>query len=361
MSAYSRQSTDRWISGVARDSQRRMVFHLQSLSGQLSMGTFSDLAPMLKVPGSQLKRVVTAELREFKPTSTKAYLRGIGHTHLCADGQEAYSLETKLGAVVVPAQVLIIAMFGGNALTRPYLLSPLGLHMAMLSFPHGRGMQLVETPLNPIRGADDREYAKRKLQWALHYPSAAASWGSIYARAAGGRVGLRLPRAAARLKITGVTDGETLYATAATLVALTATEEPMEFALGRVPREFIFHEGLNREFPSGRSAGPPASTFEPYRRATSGGPLTDAQWSRVEPLVSVALAPSNPNFPGQPLRFPLRYLFDILSFKFGLPVPWSKVNYPRSHVRAAKYVYLKLVHQGVWDAVTAALDRSGRR
>lgn len=361
MSAYSRLSTDRWVSGVARDGQRRIVLQLESLSGQPSMGTLSDLAPILKVSGAHMKRVVTAELSHFEPTHPRSYLKGIGHSHLSVEGQEVYALTTNLGAVVVPAQLLIVAMFGTNALTRPYLLSPLGMHMAMQSFPHGRGVQLVETPMNPIRGADDREYARKKLQWALNYPSAAASWGSLYARAASGRVGLRLPRAEARLKVTGVTDGESLYATAVSLVALTATEEPMEFARGKVPREFVFHEGLNREFPSGRSVGPPASTYAPFRRATSGDALTDAQWRRVEPLVRDALAPSNPNFPGQPLRFPLRYLFDILSFKFGLPVPWSKVAYPRGHVRAAKYVYLKLMQLGRWDAVAASIEPAGRR
>lgn len=359
MSAYSRLSTTKWIAGVLRGQGNRVALRLQHLDGGTSVGTFSDLAPMLKVADGRLKRVLTVQMSEFEVGSVRDYLGGIGLPSLDAGGQQVYVVETHLGPVWVPAQLMILAMFGTNALTRPYLMSPLGLHMAMRSFEHRQGMRLVETPMNPRRGADDREYGRRKLEWALHYPSAVAAWASIFAHAAHGRVAITLPNAVARLKLTGCSRGSDMFATGLSLVTVTPTEQPLEFARGRVPTDFVFHDGLRRDFSGTTRAGPPAARSEALMTASRGQPLTDAQWARLEPRVRRALQPSNPNFPGQPLRFPLRYLLDVLSLKFGTPLAWRKVPYPRAHVRAAKYVYLKLLRLGCWDEILKRLAGAG--
>jgi hypothetical protein len=353
--AYQAQSSRSWVVGATLGPDKRLRMLLQQLDGKVVPGTFANLAPQFKVAARRMKRVLVADLQDFEAASTEQYLAGIGRPDLESGGQACYQLTTRLGTVWVPAQLLAVALFATNAFTRSYLLHPLGLHMGMRTYLGGNRLLYRPTPLNPIRSDDDRKYAKRKFEWALNYPSAVAAWASIYASMAKGRLELALPAVQARMKLTGCQVQNNLFVTGLSVVSLSATEEPFEFARGLVAKKFILHNGLKRDFSTQTKSGPPASTFDAFVRATGGKPLTSAQWRAIEPLVEEGRYPTHGQHEGRRAVYPLRQLFDLLSVKFGTPVPWSKLDCTNAQMRAAKYIYLRLIERGYWEKVTAAV------
>lgn len=342
-----------WIAGTDRNDCGQLCVKAQELDGSWELKGLESLRPDLYVTGT-VRRTVLLPLHDLQPGDTRQYLDGLGFDALDAGSQPVYELGTEPGRLVIPAQLLVLAVLGANSQLRKVLLRPWGPSFLMSAFaaPGSAQLSVIRTPNQMLNLQFLYSTIVSRLEWVLSYPSATAAWGSVYRYALDGRFDMRMPRALATVSVLARLVKGRLLVTQMQLEALTPAEEPHPFAVIGAKREFLFHKRAP-QCATHRKAATPAcdESFASYARTVT--PLTDEQWSDVEPGILGALQSKGGTGSGAPRAHSLRALVDVIRLKLDTAVPWSKVPADRMLAQGARVLLSKLKRNGVWDTVNA--------
>jgi hypothetical protein len=344
-----------WIAGTDRNDCGQLCVKAQELDGSWALKGLESVRPDLPVPGT-VRRKVRVPLHDLWPGATRQYLDDLGLGALDASGQPVYEVQTDAGRLVIPAQLLVLAVLGANIQFRKVLLRPWGPRFLMSAFaaPGSGPLSIVPTPNRMLQLQFQYLTLVSRLEWVLSYPSATAAWGSVYRHALDGRFDLSMPRAFATVSLLARPVQGRLLVTQLQLEALTPAEEPHPFAAAGAKREFLFDKRAHQRTTHG-SAAAPRSDESLASCAGTVEPLTDRQWGRIEPVIQGSLRPSGAELAGAPRAHSLRALVDVILLKLGNSVPWAKVHADERLAQGARVLLAKLKRRGDWDGVVTAL------
>lgn len=313
----------------------------------------ADLAADLGFPEGR-RRKVSFSLHELQSCSTAEYLSDLGFPHLSPAGQPAYEVRCSLGTLVIPAQLLVLAILGTHRQLRQNLLAGHGpgLLATVLAGPHR--LDVLPTPKRMDTICAHMRPILRRLEWLQTYPSAQSAWGSVYRRALNGQFDMRMPVADVEGAVWVYPVAGRLLVTKLAVMKLLPREAPCEFAGTSARREFVFNEKVNRRPTRGTRGAP--TRDDDIASSRGPGPLTDAEWLRVEPALA---ATYSKRYPGNCRKYSLREITDVILHKVGTPYSWRKMPGEPELVVAAAGMFTKLKRKGAWEKVVATLTSSG--
>lgn len=339
-----------WITGVGR-GETGMVVELQRNDGtrtRAPLEKVDDIAQPL-VSGPLSRRHVNLDLTTMRPSSTSAYLRGLGLEALEPGDQVVYEAETEVGIVVIPVQLLIAALIASTRAAREILLGPWGPSHFMTTFSSGTALETTLTPNRSMRTpAHKIPNTVSRYEWMLSYPSGHKAWGSVYRRALDGQLDMTLPKAIIDVSIRARCVGTKLMVAQLMARRLLPLEEPFEFAKGLAAKEFVLLACPSRT----HRAAAPLVVEEGLQSRAMAGPLSDEQWKRIHHVLT-ASGPLQLHCSPQRLRM----IIDVILFKLGTPCSWKKMPPTMPGVAHAVKVLSRLRKAGVWGEVVKELTR----
>lgn len=230
-----------WIAAVGRNKGGKLELVAQSTEGEAQFVSIADLRGELPFKRTKSRRVAL-RFDEYRAFPTERYLAAVEASTLNSTGQRCYEFETDEGPVIVPGQLLIVALVGATTLMRAPLFSPQGPTALMTAFlDDTSGKVCVDsTPKRMRRFQADRLTAVCRMAWILQFPTAARAWSSVYGHAVEGKLDITLPAASATAIVRGVEVTGKLMVTGMELLTLQATEEPHEFAQDTVRHSHVW-------------------------------------------------------------------------------------------------------------------------
>ncbi|MDR8395184.1 transposase [Paraburkholderia sp. USG1] len=242
--------------------------------------------------------------------------------------------------LVVPAIVVLKALFRPNATVFDYLFRPSGLDMLLTPTVANGSMSVALLPRRMRQHVPVGETTFARLQWLYCFPSARAAFDSVYRNAASGVFGVKLPSAQADISVGGQLRGNRFFVSVLNISTCTPLELPFEWA-GEQPKQFR----LTRRR-TGEHLNPVLADVE-LLKGVAGWELSDAEWSRVEHL-----------FPGGSKLTTgsrARSLVGAILTKLGTGAGWSSANSKFGTTSAVSSFYRNCRRSGRWDEVVTTL------
>lgn len=312
-----------WISRVVRGTGGRLQVKVARDPNVEEVVDLAKIRGGLSVVG--IDRVkVTLSLKELNATNARHFLDQLGAAWASDAGQPVYEAPSVGVALQIPAQLLILALFGTHRDLRDRILTPLPpAALKSVLMPAKTGTALANT-----------------LDWISRDPSAAESWSSVYQNALRGRFDLTLPEASATLSARGrLHDGKLLV----TQLRLLCLEASLTTAVGPSGSPDRASHSFRRTMPlttDSRLDG----LSEPPR-------LSDNAWAELAPLVDSPRRDSR----GLVKSYDYRELVNVMLHKMALGVPWADMPGDRRVIRRASEVFPHLARVGVLDHAVALL------
>lgn len=247
-------------------------------------------------------------------------------------GHQFFEFESDGTHLIVPAILIVNALFGPIRTTIKYLLEPMGLdYLCVPTLDYEEpGVYFFDWKVKG--GRDDSAL----LSWAHCFPSARCAWDSVLQHASGGCVGINLPNAMLTGTCYGYQVANRVVVTRLLLAKLVATEAPYPFAALH-PTAFGC-TGHNTRM----------TVRIPDFMAT---PTTDLEWLTLSTLFKGAADSYRTTIPKRPI-------VDALLRKCASGESWRVVG-------AGCNVFLdqwlvRWRRSGLWDALTEQLTRLRR-
>lgn len=213
--------------------------------------------------------------------------------------------------LVIPAILVLKALFKPNATVFEYLFRPSGLDMLLAPKDANGSTSVVLLPQRIRQHVPLRDTTFERLQWLYCFPSARAAFNSVYRHAASGLVGVSLPKAEADIWLKGRLSGSKFFASGFNIRGCVPLEAPFDWA-GRQPQDFrlkcrVTSEQLN-----------PILVDSDIIEGPAGLQLSNEEWTNVEHLFP----------PGPRLRSgnQARAFVGAILTKLGTGVGWASVN-----------------------------------
>lgn len=275
--------------------------------------------PLAKLSGYGLPRYMTKEieltfnLQDLNPCSFEEYAYAWSFTEAADAQHAAWTLRAGGHRLVIPALAILRGLIGNNPDAFERLFMPQSLEDMCIPSAQGPSSTPANCHFVLPNVARLREEMARRLTWFYCFPSARASWASVYNLSRAGKLGLSLPDATitCRLDGHGLKGSKTnVYVTAVHIRELTANERPFEFALGTACKfEFL---GEKRARGTRREAPPefciPARNNEHQ--------LDDSEWRAV--VAHLTWLPSS--------YMPERRFLDAVLNRMGTNVLWCRLE-----------------------------------
>ena len=296
----------------------------------------------------------TTNFADWRRESADRFLTGLGYRPTATERHTVYSFRAGMVEFLVPALTLVRGLFPLRSEAFSWLFSPRSL--SLLCAPIERlGHWSVVT--NRVRrdGAGTQRPMTESLTWASLYPSANASWRSVYSAAMNGRMHIDLPAASVRVLPKGITRNGVVYVTELVVSALLAHEDPFSFA-DKAPSAFLWST-------MSESLGP---RLNDYRDSVSRHPFSEAlRMSDEEWLAIQALCMANKNNsdrPGRAARLNQRDLVDSFIVRAATGARWQEVAVGSLRPYSVEQSWKNWRVRGRLDLVLAAISamRGGR-
>ncbi|HSI49182.1 MAG TPA: transposase [Ideonella sp.] len=333
------------VTRLAKDGQRVLAIGIGSLEAR--NGYELDQLGLNGLPDpSDARRRAEASFNEWDSASIAEYAGAFGLAVPKGHAHAVWAFQYNRIRFVVPALVLMRALFRPNHHVLPMLFRPQSLEDACTYAgpgPHGH-----IALLGSFRGsyhARERTSIAEPLSWMYCFPSARAMWASAFGASQEGRLDLKLPQASARMVLHGRMHAQNFYATRLSFVSVTANEEPFEFASDH-SRTICFHvmdeamaSGFKRNKTQDKSIG--------LRDGEHA--LSDEEWQEVEPIV----VRGGPGFKHAP-----RAVVDAVLAKQCQGTSWTETTYPPGiqHTTAC-VAFCRWQKDGRWADVLRTLAR----
>lgn len=287
------------------------------------------------------KLSATTTFAHWKLGNAGAYLNEIGvSVETSAASHQIYTFDHNGLLIVIPAILVLKALFKPSATVFEYLFRPAGLDM-LVAPQQTNGSTSVALLHRKIRQhVPIAATSLGRLQWIYCFPSARAAFDSVYRHATQGTFGVRLPNADVEISVQGQLRQNVLIASRLSVTACSPLENPFDWA-GHQPEEFRLDackswEQLN-----------PVLTDPSILPGTAGWELSDFEWSGIEHFF-----PSGRRRVGGKRA---RDFMDAILMKLGTGVGWAKVNSNLGTTCAVSSFYQNLRQSGRWDKVVTAV------
>lgn len=337
-----------WATRIEVDG-RRLMARVATPHGASELVPLDALAAVGAPEEHSANRRVTTDMRCWSKADTATYLRAFDADANQNDRHEVFRIEHDDTVVLLPALVLMRAMF------RParYLLQTMFLPHALDSVCHlhtGRApASLVMTAHWASPGRASR-YAdvSSALLWMKCFPTAMTMAASVHEFAMRGAIGLQLPDAKCEMLVRGKLVDGVLHATQATIFEVCALEEPLPFASG-LSRRVVFHGKWSGQVNARKTRALPDNAIP--RHSDGSVAVSDEEWRRIEPVV-VSRGRH------RPVRLDQRQILNGVLTKLAYGIPWAKVPYSVGTWSNAFYAHRTWSSRGAFDRALNILKRT---
>lgn len=338
-----------WICGV---SYTTTGFCLRTIDGNQDehVRPVKELQSVLATNGklTKIRRNTSfADWRELSTEETNDLAKELGFPTGC-NGQTFYEFNVEGQRYIIPAGVLMCAMFRPFHGIAKYLFAPQGLDN--LCMPYGNCekpelMFFIGSRKATGMQVDKAEGILNSLSWMHCFPSARRMWSSSLENAHRGQLNVTLPLGAIQFTGSGqqVCDGAFLICEFRVQL-LTTTERPLEsFSLHTRTIEFerILHKAI---LPKPKYAGTKDSSI-PLRNGDWH--ITDSEWAELEPILIIR---SHKEDAENARRF-----LNILLKKLSQGMSWTDVEKETSCMPSCLSFMIRRKADGRWDKLIAIL------
>lgn len=330
-----------WIEGINRTSQGLTLQHLAP-TGHRTHEALAALGETLKL-GRTTRTKLISDCSTWKPWSPEAFweLAGIA-AHKPRDNHAVYRLEHEGRQFLVPASVLLSALIRPIKRVHRFLFKPQGLESFCVPLLDDEEVR-VGFLLPTYQVVDSAHHISAGIHatysWMYCFPSARKMWDSVYTYARGGHLNLTLPKARLTLSAHSVHVGAYELVTELVVLAITATEAPLEFAANH-PRDLACHESNNMDW---RKAHNPVSAIPSHDGDWS---LSDEEWATISAEIYLPRRE----------KYDTRQILDTILTKLGSGTAWRKLDYQGLNFPTVQTTYQRMVSDGRWTELTALLQ-----
>lgn len=296
----------------------------------------------------------TTNFADWRRESADRFLTGLGYRPTGTERHTVYSFRAGMVEFLVPALTLVRGLFPLPYEAFSWLFSPRSLDL-MCAPVERLGHWTVATAHVRRHGAGKQRSMTESLTWASLYPSANASWRSVYSGVTTGEMHIELPAASVRVLPKGITRNGVVYVTELLVNAVLAHESPFPFAAD-APNAFLWStlsESLGPKLNDYRDSLPAHPLSESLR-------MSDDEWLEIEPLCLNKR--KNPGRPGRPARLNPRDLVDSLIVRAATGARWQEVAVGSLRGYSIEQAWRNWGADGRLEPVLAALSalRGGR-
>lgn len=329
-----------WLQSVQRVNGK-LTGELILNSGETSLTELDSIWELELPVRTQSKLFTATRLAEWQTIDATEYLGEMGiTTDIAGNRHQIFSVNQNGLRLVIPAILMLKALFKPNATVFQYLFRPSGLDCLLAPVPKPGSMSVALLPTRIRQHMPIAERGLARLQWLYCFPTARKAFDSAYTNAARGVIGLVLPNIEARISVRGVLREGTLLVSMLTINSCRPMEAPFEWA-GTQPQEFALTS--NRPFAQLNPVLKNPNIVE----GAAGWGLSDDEWSQLEHLF--------PPGAGRITGDRTRVLIGAILFKLGTGVGWSTVNAQCGTTSAVSSYYQKCQNSGQWKIVEAIL------
>ena len=325
----------KWVKAVRRNSHGETEFETLDSNGNVQAATIEALgSPATAGMHNFRPRRLQVLMNEFERIDAQSFLQGINLPSSGTEIQCVFRASTPRGIVLVPAQVMLMALFGSSRSLRTAVLQVNDSARSVWSFDQSGKLTAL------------------RRQWIDQSPSAAAAWGSVYRSILDERLDMSLPHGVAAFSIHGRMVGQTLHATQMDLLEFEPSDSPSEAAHHPPQEVFVFHQRARLRENEGKHD---VRAHGLLSQAARNG-LSDGQVEAVRAL----LASCDPNAP--PFcksTAVLRRAADAVVYKLATGCQWMKLHEHHS-VNAGRRLCTVLASRGLWNGfvqLVANLER----
>jgi transposase len=284
----------------------------------------------LKLPPST-KAGVTAvtDFSDWKREPATEYLEMLGMNPGLAGGHDVFKIQRGRLELIVPALLVMKALFNPPTPLFPYLFMPAGLDLVCAPTWSEEGVDIRVLPYNVRNWLSESSNAL--LRWFYFYPSARNTWQSVYRYASRGVCSLDLPEARAKISVRGQTVDNKVLVSNLELIELDFLDHPNAWS-GNQPTSIQFFKGC-RDSQS-------VTRHNHLIPGLNGWELSDEEWEAVAHL-----------FPPHPQAVPRerrRAVLSAILSKLGTGVGWKAADWSAGTTTGSQVYYRRMVKTGVW-------------
>lgn len=338
-----------WVEGLDRHDGRLVA----RAAGTDQLKRLVDLNAMrlTGMTSARLRRArIDTDLGTWSTSSAREYLAGFGLDLDVEERHQVFAITHDGIRYLIPALVLMQAIFRPFHLLANFLFVPHGLEL--LCTPDLTGN---EPSVHLMRGTLDthsrrRASIRQPLSWFWCFPTARNCWDSCYSYACKGQLAMDLPIGSIRLVIKGKLLEGTCYVTECSTIQVNAQEHPHEFAKDHCTL-ITFHDGTNLgDARRGKRSRPTPLSDSKLLIRDGIWDLSNEEWAAIKPIVTIAT--SNPD---SYRKHDLRFVLDGIIEKIGTGIPWQKMRYKAGDWCNAHGQYRKLLLSGQWENIRKVL------
>ncbi|RJX31995.1 MAG: hypothetical protein C4516_04960 [Oxalobacter sp.] len=307
---------------------------------ELDVNALNELATKSVI--ADAKRIkVCSNFNSWSKVPADFYLSGMRYPKQTVCGQDVYAFETLGKQFIVPAAVLMKAVFKPiNGLAK-HLFSPQGLDNLMVTNIKGRecGVGFFGYPMREL-GTNTKRLPSvlAALSWMYSFPSAHRMWNSVLENARRGKLSMSLPEGIVSMVMQTLLRKGKYLVVDITITCVETIEAPYDFASS--------HTGLIEYHKAAQTVrGAPIALKENELSHRDGiWSLSDAEWSAVEPIVSKGK-----------MRHSLREIIDCILIKLGTGTPWNAMNFDNVKKPNVIWCHKEMREDGRWCALVKAI------
>lgn len=290
------------------------------------------------------RRRAEIDFDEWEPASIAEYAEAFELSVPKGSAHKAWAFQYNSTRFVVPALVLMRALFRPNHHVIPRLFLPQSLEDTCTYVgPRPHGYVALLGAFRDSSYSRERVSIAEPLSWMYCFPSARAMWASAFSASQAGALALKLPQASARMVLHGRMHARNFYVTRLAFISVTAQEDPFEFASdhGHTIRFHVLDEAMGGGFKRNKtrddSIGLRDGEFA----------LSDEEWRAIEPIV----VRGGPGFKYKP-----RAVVDAILAKQCQGTSWTETVYPPGiqHTTAC-VAFCRWQKDGRWPKVLEVL------
>lgn len=267
--------------------------------------------------GRKIRRAFATYLADWNRVPEERYLAAFPELSATTGKHTVFSLRQGKSEYLIPALVLLRGLFPVVPQALAYAFTPRPLEALCIPITRGGHWTVWMPNLRGLYNARFRRPSVEALTWASLYPSARATWHSVYHAALRGHMSMDLPDATARVVPYGVRVGNTVHVTRLIVNALLAHDSALEFA-GNPPKSFVL---MTNSEPLAQSPNAYYETHEATEATRHR--LTDDEWARLKPFLERPQAHR-----GRRARHAVRDVADGIVIRTVTSLPWAAVPVP---------------------------------
>jgi hypothetical protein len=293
------------------------------------------------------RTTLNTDFLSWEKASTAEYANEFGYRLNVTENHVIYSFETDGITVLIPALVLVRAIFAAPAILCDFLYRPQALDFLCAPIFEGSKVEIKIVPKSLTAAIRNRPAILPRLTWFHFFPSARKMWHSVYRAACDGTLSLSLPAARADLSLRGVKKNGTLYVTDASIW----TVQPNEPAYPWVPAD-VAELCFDKRKTSGK-ATKHATRDDGIPRTRDGTfELSELEWNAIKSTVRYREGHQSPR-----LRCDPKLVLSGILEKLGTGRSWAEteIQWPSRGVLNSTYSYLKKT--GRWENMLLALRK----